>query len=731
LLEFAARVTAAENGDEALCAVLTADITVADWTPLAIGRPAENPTNDSPNPYTGTFDGAGHSLSLTKTTATTTSASGESGIALFHTIGTDGVVKNLALNVNFSGNTYIAGVAVKNYGTIDHITVDGYVESSMIARCFIAGIAAWNGCKTIADVVVPGKILYCVNKAEIGTTRFAASGKLAGLRSGGSQLGGICGSFLGEMRYCANLGDIWTASNDSSAGSGSLFSLRAELSPNEPVQKLIVSDCYNAGTVFSIGTSGGVWNGGILGGSMTYILPWESVGALNISNVFNYGVIKDPNAVSISYNGNKFSGFVIIGGATSESVTEFHIEAIFANVYYRPEVGGAVFGISDLNGTDGYGSNRVKNVIKSKTTAEFASADMAALLNNGRTGDAALWEFVEGNDYPTFKWADGTGDDGTDGIESPAEVDVVAVYGGSITYNNGSETYTVSPTVDDYLIDAIWVDGVQLENVHGLATYTTTAGQKPSRSIVASFAYTVNFNNPAHGSLSVSRGDVNLTSGSIVRAGETLKVTAAPDSGYTSSITLDGLTRIRNTDEYTVTAARTAPPTITAAFTVKSSGGEATEPDTSEPDPGDNDDEPATDEPTTEEPPAAEDGWIQNDDGEWEYLTSGEAETGWLYDTTYKAWYYLAESGTMQTGWEYTGGSWYYLAGNGKMKTGWVRTDGNWYYLRGSGAMVAAKWFHDTDGSWYYLSGNGKMLTGKQKLGGKTYTFKSSGVWIS
>jgi hypothetical protein len=140
--------------------------------------------------------------------------------------------------------------------------------------------------------------------------------------------------------------------------------------------------------------------------------------------------------------------------------------------------------------------------------------------------------------------------------------------------------------------------------------------------------------------------------------------------------------------------------------------------------------EPGDDNPP-DNPPATDNGWVKNDDGKWEYLTDGEAETGWLYDTNYKAWYYLASDGVMQTGWDYVGGKWYYLASNGKMQTGWLKDNGSWYYLAGSGAMVVSKWFKDTDGSWYYLSGNGKMLTGKQNIGGKAYTFKSNGVWVS
>jgi hypothetical protein len=110
-------------------------------------------------------------------------------------------------------------------------------------------------------------------------------------------------------------------------------------------------------------------------------------------------------------------------------------------------------------------------------------------------------------------------------------------------------------------------------------------------------------------------------------------------------------------------------------------------------------------------PPATTGEWVY-EDGAWKYLVGGVAQTGWLYDTGYKAWFYFAENGIMQTGWIYD------------------QKDKAWYYLAGNGKMVAGKWLHDTDGNWYDLSGNGKMLTGKQSIGGKVYSFRGNGVWI-
>jgi hypothetical protein len=662
-------------------------------------------TAPSTTPYAGTFDGNGYTLTLSRADSTGQYSSASHAIALFHTIDTVGVIKNINLYVQFSGYAWIAGAAVKNYGTIENVTVDGNI---IAANHYAGGIAAINDCKIVEGDLVPGKILNCLNKANV---------------TGSSFVGGIAGSFLGEMRYCGNVGAI----------SGGVYFgglLATGSIANASVEsRYIVSDCYNAGQVATRATAGvATYFSEFLGtgnGSERYMADWrddnDEYPDFQVSNVFNYGG-NDAGTVDAR------TIIAVLATATSSiDFSPYDITQIFSNTYYRERTDGRLFMPANLVGSDNFGTALVKSVIKSKTAVEFASDEMAALLNNGRSGDNAPWEYVEGNDYPTIK-ASFTYYGEADVVEPVVYAE--AFYGGAVTKNNDC-TYTVTPTATDYVIDEIWVDGERIEGVSGLSTYTTEA--PPEIGVFATFAYTLNFNNPAHGTLSVSRGDVNLTSGSIVRAGETLTITATANSGYTlDRLTVNGL---ENTTAggYKVTALRDQAPAITAAFTVKSSSGEATEPDTSEPEPGDDDDEPATDEPTTDEPTidepaAAENGWVQNDNGAWEYLTDGEAETGWLYDSHYKAWYYLAESGTMQTGWEYAGGSWYYLSGSGAMKTGWVKDDGRWYYLRANGAMVAGKWLHDTDGSWYYLSGNGAMLAGKQTIGGKTYSFKANGM---
>jgi hypothetical protein len=567
LLDFAARVTAAENGDEELCAVLTNNITVENWT--TIGKRSDGSSvleyrAESPTPYVGTFDGNGKTLSLTYIAENQTSNSNPDnvGVALFRTIGTDGVVKNLDLEVDFKGYYYLAGVAVYNYGTIDYVTVSGSISTGAASNYYIAGIASYNGYKTVNEVSVPGRILHCVNKAELSRVNTATSGILAGKEKiGADSAAGICANFLGEMRYCVNLGTIWSTN-----GAASLFVLRPAFKNNDPVQPLIVSDCYNAGTIYVVTTTNSrltsYQGGGLLGAdtSAVAMVPWAMDDHVKISDVFNYGLMLNPYPDETPKNVS--DDYSIIGFGANANITESFITAVFSNIYYRPEIGGKLFNLSEANGAPtNTGTSRVQVLVHSTNVEDFATAALATALNNGRTGASAPWEFVENNAYPTLKFERADYDPNDDiYTPEPPEPDVIDVdygYGGVITAVQDEDgQYAVSVTADNYVIDTISVDGVRLDNVQGLTTFTTTV--TPTRSIFATFAYTVNFIDPANGTLSVSRESEYLTSGSIVRAGEILTVSYIG----TDELILNGLERIDDTDQYKVVARRDAPPSI-------------------------------------------------------------------------------------------------------------------------------------------------------------------------
>ena len=116
-------------------------------------------------------------------------------------------------------------------------------------------------------------------------------------------------------------------------------------------------------------------------------------------------------------------------------------------------------------------------------------------------------------------------------------------------------------------------------------------------------------------------------------------------------------------------------------------------------------------------------GWYY-EDGDWYYVRSGRAVTGWVKYTG--KWYFLDKNGVMKTGWVKDNGKWYYLAASGEMKIGWVKVKGLWYYLAANGQMKTG-WVTD-GGKKYYLTAGGAMKTGWLKIGGKTYYLTSSGA---
>ncbi len=125
----------AAQSDPKLNCTLTADIDLTDetWTPIGSGFGPDNG-------YQGTFDGQGHSI--TGLTITTNTTDGENA-ALFDGIGSDGTVKNLQVEVNYTvqQNGAAGGIAYANYGTITACSVKGDITAN---SGDVGGIAVGN-----------------------------------------------------------------------------------------------------------------------------------------------------------------------------------------------------------------------------------------------------------------------------------------------------------------------------------------------------------------------------------------------------------------------------------------------------------------------------------------------------------------------------------------------------------------------------------------------------------
>ena len=121
------------------------------------------------------------------------------------------------------------------------------------------------------------------------------------------------------------------------------------------------------------------------------------------------------------------------------------------------------------------------------------------------------------------------------------------------------------------------------------------------------------------------------------------------------------------------------------------------------------------------------------------------AESEWIYDSSYKAWYYLKSNGVYsrsawqgsyylrsdgkmaESEWIYDSSykAWYYLKSNGVYsRSAWQGS----YYLKSDGKMAESEWIYDSSyKAWYYLKSNGVYARNEVIQG---YKLDYSGKWV-
>ena len=182
-------------------------------------------------------------------------------------------------------------------------------------------------------------------------------------------------------------------------------------------------------------------------------------------------------------------------------------------------------------------------------------------------------------------------------------------------------------------------------------------------------------------------------------------------------------------------------------------------------------------------PSSSKNGWVK-ENGSWFFYRNNKrvtntwqgsyylksdgkmAESEWIYDSSYKAWYYLKSNGVYSRSawqgsyylksdgkmadkeWIYDSyyGSWFYIKNGGSyVNNQWYKVNGLWYsfksggymerntwkgsyYLKSSGAMAVNEWIYDSYyGSWYYLKSNGVYARDEVIQG---YKLDYSGKWV-
>ena len=383
---------------------LAADITLTgenNWTP--IGGKGEYGSLY----YTGTINGGGHTI-------TGLHINNESNYQGFiGMLGEGGTVKNLTFaDVHMTAGQYSGIVAGNSKGTIENCHVTSGVNSYIHGSQYVGGIVGYNvgsvtGCTNNGTVSGSGKYVGGIvghGTADAVITNCTNSGTVSGEDQ---YVGGIVGESLGSVTNCTNTvavsGDIrvggiagWQyfvpITNCTNSGTVSGTDYYVGGIAGGISHSVTAIGCYNTAD-----ETGGSYVGGIVG------IMVKDGGATTITNCYNTAAITGEHHVAgIAYcNGddrtitNCYNTGTITATDTNAEygvgVAYTNGGATVTNCYYLNTAASG-----GINGAD------VEGQVEAKTAAEFASADMAVLLNGDQTD--APWEYIEGNAAPTLKF---------------------------------------------------------------------------------------------------------------------------------------------------------------------------------------------------------------------------------------------------------------------------------------------------------------------------------------
>ncbi len=301
---------------------LANDITLSgEWTPIGAGtRSGSGYTTDS-TPFTGTFNGKGHTISGLTITSLPTGKNADYALGLFGIV-SGGTVKNLNLsnvNINVSGSDLAGGAVgmVANEGTVDNVSVSGTVTANeasggIVGRMLASGTI--SNCTNNATVSgtsknvggIVGAAYYTATGKEMNISDCTNNGTITGT---GVAVGGIAGLSAANVKDCVNNGSV-TGSSTSIGG--------------------IVGDQYHYGTIEGCvntstikNTSNGYGTGGIIGwvrypgNSTAYPLTEKII----VKNNTNYGKIEGGNdgggIIGALYNAGDVTGNINLADSIS------------------------------------------------------------------------------------------------------------------------------------------------------------------------------------------------------------------------------------------------------------------------------------------------------------------------------------------------------------------------------------------------------------------------------
>lgn len=348
--------------------VLTEDIDLGGeetpWTSIGYGGKS----------FTGTFDGAGHTISGLYLNFSSIDTYRDQGLGLFTSVGQDGSVKNLTVKGEIDGTNAgvgIGGIVGRNDGgTISNCTSSVDITGSVNSN--VGGIVGSGDSGTIENCCNTGSINVTCSNSDIG-------------------IGGIVGKTSnGTVKTCENTGNVTV---DYCTGTGGIVGYAVggskvsncrnsgSIDGNKSKTGGIVGEnygavlkCYNTGDVRSDGTAGGITGRNVSenGGSGSTVENCYNIGDVSgsddVGGIVGYNNNSNyyKSTVKNCYNTGKVTGTGKLGGAVGRIET-----GDVSDCYYLRQEGLPGIG----SGTGETGTNIIP-----KTAGQFASGEVAWLL---------------------------------------------------------------------------------------------------------------------------------------------------------------------------------------------------------------------------------------------------------------------------------------------------------------------------------------------------------------
>ena len=416
--ELAWFASAINGGQGSISGVLTADIDLANypWTP--IGN-----SSSSGKHLTGTFDGAGHTVSNLYINGT------KGYMALFGYVGANGVVKNVTVKGSVTTTSTQAGGIV------------GYVNGGTIENCvnYAEINSTSNTAGGIAGAAYSATITGCSNYGTVTST--------------GSYIGGIVGSPSSSSAVQTKIIDCYNA-GDVTGGNQYIGGIAGNASSNT------ITGCCNIGKI-----TGGSYVGGIAGAFVGSTSSWGG-GKGNMASCYNTGAVSGTDYVGgiMGRIGTSDVKDCYTTGAVTAAEDKTNVGAFVGQVYDTS------ISYEDIYYLEGAAATDVGAAVK--TADEMKSAEFLTALGEGYKEDAGL---INGG-YPILTWQVVAEEPEVYDVTIPTG-DGYTVSGEKTATEGESYTFTVEVAEDyDAANIVVKVNGETVSAVEGKYTVENVSG---------------------------------------------------------------------------------------------------------------------------------------------------------------------------------------------------------------------------------------------------------------